>query len=217
MGKKTTGKRTRGSDLMSRIQITSRLVADEAGERGLARYLEGNGQATIKPMTSCPGVPEGCWMSHFFQPLHGVRFELLSMVTDDTGSSPLVPAQHAARLADWMEWLTPRAAAVAAQRTAVTAAAAQVIAEATAEGIDMELLGVDLAPVHTTVAPGERGGWHTVFYVRIVMDHLDQGVLTRDAYTIDADDPTEFADYMRRRILPEIRADRARYQQIVIA
>jgi hypothetical protein len=217
MGKNTTGKQTRGIDLMSRMQITSKLIADEANERDLGRYLECNGQATIKPMTSCPSVPEGYWMSHFFQPNHGVRFELLSMVTDDTGSSPLVPAEHADRLVDWMEWLTPRAAAVAAQRTAVTAAAAQVIAEAAVEGIDMELLGVDLAPVHTTQAPGERGGWHTVFYVRIVMDHGDRGVLTRDAYTIDADDPAEFAGYMRRRILPEIREDRARYQQIVIA
>jgi hypothetical protein len=219
MGKKTTGKRTRGSDLMSRIQTTSQLVGIMAQERGVAKYLAGRTQptATVKPYASTDGSFDSAWLSYAFQPNHGVSFELLSLVTSDDKAHPVKPFERAVLLVDWMEWLTPLAPAVAVRRSAIAAAATEVIAEAKAEGIDMELLGIDLAPVHAYVTPGERGGFMPVFYVSILMDHDDDGVLTRDRYTVDADDPVEFAAYMRRRILPEIREERARYQQIVIA
>lgn len=219
MGTKKTGKRTRGTDLMSRIQTTSQLVGIMAKERGLDRYLEGRSEATatIKPFPSNDGSFDAAWLSYHFMPLHGVNFELLSMATTDDKAHAVKPFEKATLLVDWMEWLAPRAAAIAAQRTAIAAAAAEVIAEAGVEGIDMELLGIETAPVHAYVTPGERGGWMPVYYVAILMDHDDRGVLTRDRYTIDADDPAEFATYLRTRVLPEIREQRAQHIEIVAA
>lgn len=219
MGGKKTTKRTKGSDLMGRIQMTSRLVGMMAEERGLARYLEGRTEATatIKPSPSVDGTRDSAWLSYHFMPNYGVTFELLSLVTADNQAHPVKPFERATLLVDWMEWLAPRAAAVAAQRTAIAAAANQVIAEAQLEGIEMELLGIELAPVHAYVDPGTPGGWSNVFYVAMLMDHDDAGTMTRDRYTIDADDPAEFASYLRTSVLPDMRKERARHLRIVAA
>ena len=196
-------KRTAG--LIDRIMLTSLTVRTEAARRGLGRYLADQGQATVKPCSGTRFV--SAYMSHLFQPNHGVQFELMSLVTDDDHAAPLDPARKAGLIVDWMEWLRPRAAEVAATRRAIAAAAAEVIAEAKAEGIELELLGGDRAPVHTYRHPKVQGH-RQVFYVRLVMDHDDDGEWTRDAYDIDADDPAELAEYLRRRTLPELRADR---------
>lgn len=211
MGSKRATKRTAGNvGLMDRIQITTVLLRAEAERRGLHRYLGSLGAPNVRP---CGGIGSvSCDLRYSFHPLHGVEFELDTLVTDDDHAWPLVPAATAKLFVDWMEWLRPRAADVAATRRAITVATAEVIAEAAAEGIELELLGVDLASVHVHLQPGARGDYQPVFYVRLVMDHDDVGTATRDVYTIDANDPVEFADYLRRRTLPELRADRAAHQ-----
>lgn len=207
MAKRTT-KRTAGTaSLMDRVQITTVLLQAEAKRRGLDRYLVDGGAASVRPGVGIGFV--SCDLRYSFLPLHGVAFELETLVTDDDHGWPLVPAATAKQFVDWMEWLRPRAADVAATRRAITAATTEVIAEAAEEGIELELLGVDLAPVHVFLQPAARGDYQPIFYVRLVMDHDDAGTATRDVYTIDADDAEEFAAYLRHRTLPELRADRA--------
>lgn len=43
-----------------------------------------------------------------------------------------------------------------------------------------------------------------VFNVYITMPHLENGVLTCDSYTTDAEDAEEFAVHLRNRTLPEL-------------
>lgn len=98
-----------------------------------------------------------------------------------------------------------RALVAAASRTAIARAAEAVFGEARADGIDLELLRLEPALIHVYGSPRPDDDHAQVFYVHVVMPHPSGERLTRDSYTIDADEAEKFADYVRNRTLPELR------------
>ena len=104
-----------------------------------------------------------------------------------------------------MQRAIERAPKAAASRRAIATAAAEVFADAAAEGIDIELLRLEPAPIHVVGKPRVEDENAQVFYVHVVMPHLEGTTVTRASYTIDAFDAEEFADYLRNRTLPEVR------------
>ncbi|MFD1787567.1 hypothetical protein ACFSC3_08285 [Sphingomonas floccifaciens] len=130
---------------------------------------------------------------------------LSTVVTDNVIDTPARRAELADNFVLYMQRAVNRAPEAAASRRAIANAVAEVASEAGAEGIDLELLRLEPSPINVFGKPRVEDEHAQVFYVHIVLPHLENGILTRDSYTIDADGAEEFADYLRNRTLPELR------------
>lgn len=142
-----------------------------------------------------------------FKPNHGLEYTLTTLVTDDDHSTPISSPEKREALAESfvenMRFLLDRIDETARNRKEIARLTREVIDEAREHGLDLELLRIEPAPAHVYGKPARSRDHSQVFYVHILMPHDDDGTLTQDAYTVDADVPEEFADYLRRRVLPE--------------
>lgn len=205
MTKKRTSAKRR--DLMTEIDALKDQIHEAATVAGLARYLANHGAVTVRPHAgSCLVAAD---IAVRFQPNHGLEHEMTTLVTSPGMFCAIDTHAKRQRIADLyvlhMIDLRDRAAASARTREAIAEAAAEVIAETALEGIAMRLMRIEPAPRHVYGDPGARGDLAQVFYVHLLMPHDDAGVMTEDVYTIDADQPEEFAGYLRHRTLPELR------------
>lgn len=193
---------TASSDLMENIRAFERQLDQKAKAAGLgSMFIAGS-------MTVHPGWRSsfaGATLSVEFKAGHGMHRRLTTLVTDDDIGTSELQADLAENFVLNMQRAVARAPSAATSRRAIGAAAAAFIAEAGAEGIELEFLCVEPAPIAVFGRPRIEDDTPQVFYVHIVMPHIVDGKLTRDGYTIDADDAAEFAEYLRRRTLPELR------------
>lgn len=90
-----------------------------------------------------------------------------------------------------------------ALRRALAAEAHKVIAEAAAEGIEMELLHIE--PVETMWEGEICEDRRPNLDVCILMPDNGRGTVTMEPMVLDADDAEEFTRYMRERIIPGLR------------
>ncbi|MFD1789599.1 hypothetical protein ACFSC3_18755 [Sphingomonas floccifaciens] len=190
------------NDLMGDIRAFECQLMEKAKVAGLRSMLIGD-RMSIRLSSSAPS--DVATLSVEFRAGLGMDHLLTAMVVGDEIDTPERRADLAENFILNMQRAIARAPNAAASRRAIAAAAADVFAEAAAEGIDLELLRLEPAPIHVFGKPRVEDENAQVFYVHVVMPHLDGTVLTRDSYTIDADDGVEFADYLRSRTLPEVR------------
>lgn len=193
---------TAPSDLLSDIRAFERHLIKKVRSAGLQSMIIDD-RMSVQPSATAPS--EAATLSFLFKAGHGMEHLLMSIVTRDD----LDTSERRDELADnfflHMKSAAARAPESAASRRAIAAAAAVVIEEAAAEGIDMELLHLQPSTIHVYGRPEAEDERAQVFYVHIVMPHLDGATLTRDSYTIDAYDAEEFAYYVRTRTVPELR------------
>jgi hypothetical protein len=213
----TNNKTTKiGHDLMADIKALEARVYKEAEAKGLSRYLVNHGAISVRPHGGSDFHAGDITIG--FQPNYGLDFKLFTPVTDAAHAWPINTfgkrQKLAALVAKHMEHLVATAPVVAKTRADIKRAAQQVLDEALNEGLEMEILRIETAPVHVYQEPGQtnrRGECKQVFYVHVLMPHDDEGVLTQDVWTIDADDAEEFADYLRTSVLPELREMLAKF------
>lgn len=215
----TTKKQTKiQHDLMSDIKALRARVEEQAKAKGLSRYLLDHGAISVRPHGG--NDFDAADVSIGFQPNLGMDYRLYTPVTDSDHAWPIdTPKKRndkAALFVRHMEYLLAQAKIAAASRAAIKRAAQEVFDEALREGFVMEVLRIEAAPVLIHGEPGKRnrhGECKQVFYVHVLMPHDDEGTLTEDAWTIDADDADEFADYLRSNVLPELRELRTKFSE----
>jgi hypothetical protein len=190
------------NDLITDIMSFERQLIRKAKEAGLRNQILDD-RLKIQPSKGAPS--EGAAISFEFKAGSGVDLLLTSIVSSVDVDTQERRDELAENFLLHMQRAVVRAPEAAASRRAITAAAVTVIAEAAAEGIELELLRLEPAPVPVFGRPRIEDENAQVFYVHIVMPHLHNGALTRDSYTVDADDAEEFADYLRHRTIPELR------------
>jgi hypothetical protein len=190
------------TDLLSDIMAFERLLIRKAKDAGLRNLLIDD-RLKIQPSKGSPS--DTAALSIEFKAGSGMDQQLTTIVFSDTVGTPERRDELAENFVLHMQRAIARAPEAAASRRAITAAAAAVIAEAVAEGIELELLRLEPASIPVFGRPRVEDENAQVFYVHLVMPHLQNGALTRDSYTVDADDAEEFADYLRHRTLPELR------------
>lgn len=205
MTKKRTS--TKRHDLMVEIDALRDQIHDAAEAAGVARYLMDHGAMTVRPHAgTCFDAAD---IAVRFQPNHGLEHEMTTLVTSPGRFCAIDTYAKRQRIADLyvlhMIDLRDRAPASARTRDAIARAAKDVIEEAAGEGIAMRLMRIEPAPCHVYGDPGAGGDLDQIFHVHLLMPHVDAGVMTEDVYTIDADQPDEFASYLRHRTLPELR------------
>ncbi len=207
MTKKQT---TTQHDLMSEIDALRDQIHDAAEAVGLARYLMNHGAVTVRPHQGRRFVAAD--ISVRFQPNHGLEHELTTLVTSPGRFCAIDTHAKRQRIANLfvrhMASLRDRAAQTALMRQKIKLAALEVLGEANREGFGLELMRIQVAPCHVYGEPGARGDFRQVFYVHLMMPHVDEGVMTEDVFTIDADQPDDLARYLRDRTLPELRDER---------
>ena len=210
-----TGKKQKASpDLMVEILDLQCAIYEKAEERGLAHYLMDRGQLAVIPHHD--GRFWSADVELRFQPNHGIEYTLTAAVTGGDRARPLNPGALADQFVQHLEHLRDNAEAVSADRKAIRRATLEVIAEAAQEGIALELMRMEASPVIVCRSPDQlnrHGRYVQVFYVHLLMPHDDAGKLTDDVYTIDADEPEEFAHYLRSRTLPELRRILTRFSE----
>lgn len=200
-------KKTATKDLIIDIKDLHARIKTHARDAGLGRYLGRKMNVEIDddrrrdPLHAANVEIE-------FTPNHGLDHKLTTLVTDDDHSAPISSPERREELAhlfvEHMNFLHARSGQTAERRKAISRVAREVIEEAREQGIELELLRIETAPAHVYNRPDPARDPGQVFYVHLLMPHDDKGVLTEDAYTVDADDPEEFGDYVRRRVLPEL-------------
>lgn len=196
------------TDLVMDIKDLHRRIDRLVKDADLSRYvgrrlsveLSGDSSARKGPLHAANVELE-------FKPNHGLDYTLTTLVTDDAHSTPISSPETREALAESfvenMRFLLDRVEQTAQSRKEIARLAREVVEEARGQGLDLELLRIEPAPAHVFGKPTRSRDHRQVFYVHILMPHDDKGTLTEDAYTVDADDPQEFADYLRRRVLPE--------------
>lgn len=193
---------TAPSDLISDIGAFERHLIKKVRNAGLQSLIIDD-RINVQPSATAP--EEAAALNFLFKAGHGMEHLLMTIVTrDDLGTSERRD-ELAENFVLHMKRAAARARESAASRRAIAAAAAVVIEEAAAEGIDMELLHLQPSPIHVYGRPDAEDEHPQVFYAHILMPHREGAILTRDSYTIDADDADEFADYLRSRTVPELR------------
>jgi hypothetical protein len=203
---KTGTKSKRAEGLMTDIVRLQRAIYRKAEACGLARYLINHGDLSVTQL----GEPNG-WSAYIdlrFQPNYGIEYKLNTLVTGRGHAWPIDQEALSDLFVEYLEHIRARAETVSNSRRAIKQTTLQVIEEAAKEGIDLELMRIEAAPIHVFGGPvkqNRRGECAQVFYVHLMMPHDDSGLMTEDVYTIDADDPEEFGDYLRTRTLPELR------------
>ncbi|WP_164518891.1 hypothetical protein [Sphingomonas sp. ABOLG] len=204
--KKTTQKAKPADDLMLQILDLQRTIYRKAEAAGLARYLTNRGQLTVIPHDG-----NGAWTADIslgYQPNYGIEYKLTTPLTGEDGNRAVDRDVQSDLFVAHLMAIRSTAEKVSASRRAIKQATLEVIAEAAREGISLELLRIEPAPVlvfEDPCEPGRRREHSQVFYVHMMLPHDDAGTLTEDMYTIDAADAEEFADYLRDRTLPELR------------
>ncbi len=201
-------KKTSGSDLMTDIKDLHRRIDRLVKDADLSRYVGRRLSVELSgDSSSRKGPLHAANLELEFKPNHGLDFTLTTLVTDDAHSTPISSPEAREALAESfienMRFLLDRIDQTARSRKEIARVAREVIEEARGQGLDLELLRIEPAPAHVYAQPARSRDNRPVFYVHILMPHDDKGTLTEDAYTVDADDPREFADYLRRRVLPE--------------
>lgn len=205
--------KTAGYDLVSDILPLRRAVKERVEAEGLSRYLINDGEITILPRT---GIAfDAADVSLRFRPNLGIEYELTAIVTEPELAWPIDTGAKRAAIAELfvahMALVVGRAADAARSAKAIRRAAEKVFDEARAEGIELEVTRIQAAPIFVQGDPERRGRNRQVFYVHVLMPHDDDGTLTEDSWTIDADDADDFAFYLRERTLPELRDLVARF------
>lgn len=200
--------KTPTSDLMVHIKDLHRRIDRLVEDAGLTRYVGRRLNVQVsRNDTSAHGPLQAANLELEFRPNHGLDYTLTTLVTDDAHSTPISSPEMRETLAESfvenMRFLLDRVEQTAQSRKEIARLAREVIEEARGQGVDLELLRIEPAPAHVFGKPARSRDHRQVFYVHILMPHDDKGTLTEDAYTVDADDPQEFADYLRRRVLPE--------------
>lgn len=216
--KKTTKNTKPADDLMLQILRLQRAIYREAEAAGLAKYLTNSGRLTVIPYDGY-----GDWtadVSLGYQPNHGIAYKLTTPVTHDDGNWSIDSDVQSELFVAHLKNIRSKAEKVSASRRAIKQATLEFIAEAAQEGISLELLRIEPAPVlvfEDPCRPGRRREHAQIFYVHMLLPHDDAGKLTEDMYTIDADDAEEFAIYLRDRLLPELRELVARFSKAAAA
>lgn len=211
---KTSTKQKPSTDLMIEILDLQDAIFRKAEEHGLARYLMDRGKLAVMPHRH--GDAWAADVELRFQPNHGVEYTLTAPVTAQAWKWRIDEEALADLFIQYLEHLRDGAWAAAVNRKAITQATLEVIAEAAQEDIALELMRMEASPVIVVGTP-DRPSWRSrneqAFHVHLLMPHDDAGTLTEDVWTIDADDPEEFADYLRSRLLPELRELLARFRE----
>jgi hypothetical protein len=199
--KMTRNVKTSPADLLANIKTFERLLLEKVRNARLSGKLidEASVRANIR------SGDDSATINFTFKAGEGMDHVLSTIVDGEIVGTPERRGELADNFVLHMQRAVIRAAEGAASRRAIALAAAKVISEAQAEGLDLELLQVEPAPISVFGKPRVEDENAQVFYVHVVLPHLDGGMLTRDSYTIDADDAEEFADYLRHRTLPELR------------
>lgn len=211
---------TANNDLIADITILKDLIVEKATKAGIARYLLNGGEVSVRPHDRFDGSNVAD-ISIGFQPNLGLDHELTAQVSDrkgaariDTKASRDAIAEH---FVENMRVLAQHAQADARNRSEIRRAAQAFFDEVAEEGFELELLRIQPSPVHVFGSPRQGVERRKVFYVHVLMPHEDEGTLTRDAWTIDADDAEGFGLYLRDRVLDDMRGLRARLGEPVTA
>lgn len=210
---KTGTERKPSPGLMIEILALQRAIYRRAEAKGLARYLVNSGRLEVMPHDGDQ------WWADIelrFRPNHGIEYTLTHPVTAQGEAWPISQTARADLFVEYLEHLRDRAEEASATRKAIRRATLEVIAEAEQEGIALELMRMEASPIIVCGSPeraNRRGRYRQVYDVHLLMPHDDAGTLTEDAWTIDADEPGEFADYLRTRLLPELRELLARFRK----
>jgi len=216
--KKMTKNAKPADDLMLQILDLQHAIYRAAEAEGLARYLMDDGRLTVEPEERNDGWSADIFLS--FKPNHGITYKLMDNVTARNGAWPIDRDELTARFIAHLRDLYEHSKEASASRRAIKTATLRVIAEAAQEGISLELLDIEAASTHVRSEPGGpswRPRFPQVFYVNILMPHIDAGTLTEDTYVMDANDADEFASYLRERVLLETRQLLAKSVELVAA
>jgi hypothetical protein len=206
----TSNIKTTLSDLTNDIAAFERQLEAKVRGAGLKnKFISG---AMIERLRA-----DGANLAFSFKAGRGMDHMLTTIVTPNIVDTAARRDQLADNFIAHMKRAVDRAPTAAESRTAIARAAEEVFAEARAEGIELELLRLEPSPILVFGDPRAKDNFAQVFYVHIVMPHFDGTSLTRDSYTVDADDAEEFADYLRSYTLPELRELNRTHAQIEVA
>lgn len=199
-------------DLMADIKALGRAIFQAADDAVLAHHLTNNDEISIVPHEG-----EGFHAADVvmrFRTEFGIEYELTTVATEPSLSWPIDTPAHGERIAgrflQHMEYITGRAASVANSRKEILAAADELFERAAADGIELEVMRIQPAPVNIFGAPDSDAGSAQVFYVdvQVFMRHDCQGEVTEGTWTIDTDGPADLIDKVSNRILPDLGAVR---------
>ena len=200
-------------DLISDITALGHRIRGAAEDAGMDRYLLDRGRISVVPDLGSDFDSADIVLG--FKPNFGLEYDLKTIVTDPGRNWPIDTPERRGQVADLfvrhMSYVAERAEVVAESRLAIKLAAEEVFREARSQGIELELVRIQPAPVLVYGEPGGRGDSKQIFYVHVVMPHDDQGTLTKDSWSIDAEDASDFAEYLRDRTLPELIDLQARF------
>lgn len=200
------------------IMALQHAIYAKARACGLAKYLPAGGDINVRTLDTTGGW-SACIDLHFHTN-HGVDYTLTASVTDRDGGLPIDQEALSNAFIAYMKLLNDEAEAIAARRAAVRDVALDVIAETASDDFPIEMLRIYPAPIRGLetldqhARKNEKGP-------RLWVDFLiplayDRGV-TREIIVIDAEDPTEFGEYLRHDALPRFRESLRRHHQSVRA
>jgi hypothetical protein len=198
---KRDGNEATTDTMFARIVEAQQALRNEAAQRGLGRFLYNDGEFAIR---SIDRNLEACTVSVVLTLGLGCRYELSTIVTE----TDQVDARNlAATFIDWIEAVVAGNAEVAQSRREIKAVTERAISKALREGINIELLGIDIAPI---AVGGRAAEAHDLRHpktllVCLIMSQVVDGKIVRDEVVIDANRAEEFADYLADSVLPEQR------------
>lgn len=195
--------------LMSGLMILKRRIIEGAREAGFQRHLEEEQGITITSFGR--GRFETARLHVAFWSGHGMCYRLIDILSSDRLDTPEKIDAKADLFVVAMKRMAARAERDSRTRSAIVAATNEVLAEARTLGHEMEMLGIEPTSTDVFGKSPREDDLPKAFDIRILMPSEEDGKLTRDVFTLDANDPVEFATYLREYTIPELDDLRSRY------